>query len=81
MQTILADNAGGLVLRRFLPVTLVLPVVLGWIGFWGQQAGLYDTAFGFAIIVISLITTMTILIWINARQLTEMDIKRKQVDA
>ena len=81
MQTILADNAGGPVLRRFLPVTLVLPVVLGWIGFWGQQAGLYDTAFGLALMAISLITTMTILIWINARQLTEMDTKRQQVDA
>ena len=51
MQTILADTAGGLVLRRFLPVTLVLPVVLGWIRLWGQRAGLYDTAFGLAIMV------------------------------
>ncbi len=79
IQTILDDNAGGQVLRRFLPVTLVLPVFLGWIGLWGQRTGLYDTAFGLAIMTISLITTMTILIWINARQLTEVDSKRKQV--
>jgi diguanylate cyclase (GGDEF)-like protein/PAS domain S-box-containing protein len=80
MQTILADTAGGQVLRRLLPVTLLLPVFLGWIRLWGQHAGLYDTAFGLAIMVISLITTTTILIWINARQLTDIDRKRKQVD-
>jgi diguanylate cyclase (GGDEF)-like protein/PAS domain S-box-containing protein len=80
MQIILADTAGGQVLRRLLPVTLVLPVFLGWIRLWGQSAGLYDTAFGVALMAISLITTMTILIWINARQLTDIDIKRKHVD-
>ena len=36
MQTILADTAGGNILRRFLPMALVLPVILGWIRLWGQ---------------------------------------------
>jgi len=80
MQTLLADTAGGNILRRLLPVVLVGPVLLGWVRLWGQRAGLYDTAFGLAIMVISLITTLTIFIWFNARQLNAIDMKRKQVD-
>jgi len=80
LQTILADTAGGYILRRFLPMALVLPVILGWIRLWGQRAGFYDTAFGLAIMVTSLITTLTIFIWVNAGQLTNIDGKRRQVE-
>ena len=80
MQTILADTAGGNILRRLLPVVLVGPILLGWIRLWGQRAGLYDTAFGLAIMVISIITTLTIIIWLTAAQLTTIDIKRRQMN-
>jgi diguanylate cyclase (GGDEF)-like protein/PAS domain S-box-containing protein len=81
MQAILADTPGGNILRRFLPTAIVAPILLGWMGLWGQRAGLYDTAFGIAIMAISIITTLTIFIWLNARKLTDLDIKRKQMDA
>jgi diguanylate cyclase (GGDEF)-like protein/PAS domain S-box-containing protein len=81
MQTILADTPGGNILRRLLPVVILGPVLLGWITLWGQRAGLYDTAFGLAIMVISLITTLTVFIWLNAGQLTALDIKRKWTNA
>jgi diguanylate cyclase (GGDEF)-like protein/PAS domain S-box-containing protein len=80
MHTILDDTAGGHILRRFLPTALVLPAFLGWFRLMGQRAGLYDTAFGLAIMVISLMTTLTVLIWVNAGQITELDRKRKQTD-
>jgi len=78
MGTILADTPGGNILRRFLPTAIVLPVLLGWIRLRGQQMGLYDTAFGLALMVVSLITTLTIFIWINAIRITEIDLKRKR---
>ncbi len=80
IQIILADTLGGDVLRRFLPIAMLLPIILGWIWVWGQRAGLYDTAFGLALMVISLITTLMIFILLNARQLTLIDIKRSQLD-
>jgi PAS domain S-box-containing protein len=80
MRTLMADTAGGNILRRFLPTAIAVPVLLGWIRLWGQQAGLYDTAFGVALLVISLITTLTIFIWANARQITEIDLKRKSIN-
>jgi diguanylate cyclase (GGDEF)-like protein/PAS domain S-box-containing protein len=81
VQTILADTPGGIILRRFLPTAIAAPILLGWMGLWGQRAGLYDTAFGSAIMAISIIITLTIFIWLNAAQLTSIDIKRKQMDA
>ncbi len=80
LQTILADTAGGNILRRFLPVVIVGPILLGWVRLWGQRAGLYDTAFGLVLMVVSIITTLTIFIWFNARQLTNINVKRKQMD-
>lgn len=80
MQTILADTAGGNILRRLIPVVLVFPILLGWVRLWGQRAGLYDTAFGLAIMVISLITTLAIFIWLNAKELTIIDINRKKAN-
>jgi len=81
MGTIMADTAGGKILRRFLPAVILFPVVLGWIRLLGQHAGLYDTAFGLALMVTSLITTLIILIWFNAKELTNIDIKREQTNA
>jgi len=80
MKTILADTAGGTILRRFLPLVMVLPPVLGWVRLQGQRAGLYDTAFGLAIMVTSLIAMLITFIWINAGQLTRLDIKRSQIE-
>jgi diguanylate cyclase (GGDEF)-like protein/PAS domain S-box-containing protein len=80
MQNILADTAGGSILRRFLPTAIMAPIFLGWISLWGQRAGLYDTALSLALMTISLITTLVIFIGLNARELTGIDIKRRQVD-
>jgi diguanylate cyclase (GGDEF)-like protein/PAS domain S-box-containing protein len=78
MQTILADTPGGSILRRFVPFAIVLPVFLGWIGLWGQHAGFYDAVFGLTLMVVMLIVTLTVFIWINAAQITDMDAKRRQ---
>ncbi|MGZ9225124.1 MAG: sensor domain-containing diguanylate cyclase [Anaerolineales bacterium] len=80
MQTILADTPGGNILRRFLPVAIVTPLLLGWIILEGERAGFYDTAFEVALMVVSIITMLTIFIWFNARQLTYIDITRRQMD-
>lgn len=80
MKIILGDTLGGDVLRRFLPIAMMLPVILGWMRLWGQRAGLYDTALGLALLVISLITTLTVFVLLNAMQLTSIDIKRSQTD-
>lgn len=52
---IAGDSPGGFLLRRLLPVTIALPVVLGWLRLKGQHFGWYETESGIAILVGSLI--------------------------
>lgn len=42
------DDAGGMVLRRLFSGVVLFPIVLGWLRLRGQEAGLYDVAFGAA---------------------------------
>lgn len=79
LQTIFADTPGGIILRRFLPFAILIPVLLGWFSLQGRRAGFYDTYFGLALMVSSLILTLSGFIWLNARQLTSMDLKRREV--
>ncbi|MBK9925882.1 MAG: PAS domain S-box protein [Anaerolineales bacterium] len=76
---VLMDTPGGMILRRFLPISILLPILIGWIRLMGQYAGLYDTNFGLAIMVISLLISQTLFIWINAAQLTKVDIERQEI--
>jgi diguanylate cyclase (GGDEF)-like protein/PAS domain S-box-containing protein len=80
LQTIFADTPGGIILRRFLPFAIFVPVLLGWLSLQGQRAGFYDTYFGLALMVSSLILTLSVFIWLNAGQLTAMDEKRREID-
>lgn len=47
---LLRSDAGGLLLRRLLPIMLLLPVVTGFLALMGQQSGWFDTPFGYAIV-------------------------------
>lgn len=80
IRVIWANTDGGNVLRRFLPVVLVFPAMVGWFRLLGQRLGLYDTAFGLAIMVTTITSTLTFVVWLNANQLTEMEKQRRQAE-
>jgi diguanylate cyclase (GGDEF)-like protein/PAS domain S-box-containing protein len=80
MLNMAADTPGGSILRRFLPAAVGVPIFLGWLTLQGQRAGFYDTYFGLALMVASLILTLSVFIWLNAGQLTAMDIKRREIN-
>jgi signal transduction histidine kinase/CheY-like chemotaxis protein len=74
------DTAAGALMRRVLPAVVVVPVVLGMFRVWGEQAGLYDLAFGTAIRTLAEIVLISALLWwaantigrqARARQLAE----------
>ena len=52
-------DAGGLLLRRVLPVAVVVPVVLGWVRLWGEAQGLYTNRVGVAALVLALTLVMS----------------------
>src|SRR5581483_9879450 len=48
------DDAGGVLARRLLGPVLALPLLLGWLCVCGQAAGLFDPAFGEAVLVVAM---------------------------
>jgi PAS domain S-box-containing protein len=78
MQIIMSRSAGGLLVRRMLPVAIGAPFIMGWLRLMGERAGLYDTAFGVSIFALANILIFTTLIWWNAGALHQMDIGRRQ---
>jgi signal transduction histidine kinase/ActR/RegA family two-component response regulator len=64
MRRVVADDGGGIVVRRMLPAALVLPVLLGWLRQTGQDAGLYDQSFGRILSMVSFIVVFsTLTLW------------------
>jgi signal transduction histidine kinase/ActR/RegA family two-component response regulator len=60
------DDAGGTVMRRLILPIIVVPLVLGWVRILGQQAGLYDMAFGTAIRTLIEVILLIALLWWTA---------------
>ena len=69
MRVLLGDSAPALLVRRALPVVVILPTALGWLGLRAQERGLLDTAFGTAMLVLTLIGLLAALLWWSARAL------------
>jgi signal transduction histidine kinase len=80
MSFVLSDTAGGMMIRRLLPATIVIPAAGGALIMFGAREGLYDMAFGTLLCVWGSILILTTLIWRNAKMLHRADTKRKQVE-
>lgn len=63
MRVLLDRGAAGLLARRIVPPLLMVPVLLGFLRAEGQNAGLFDTDFGAAILVLLLIALLLALLW------------------
>lgn len=75
------DSAGSRLLRRLAPATIVLPPLLGWVRLQGQRAGLFDTRFGLALLVVALVVVYFWLLASQARALHVFDRERGRLHA
>ncbi len=80
MEIAVTETAGGIVLRRLMPLTVVILVVLGWLRLRGQQAGFYDTNFGLALMVLLSAASLSVVLWLNAGRLNRVDAERRQAE-
>ena len=81
MSFVLSDTAGGTMVRRLLPATILIPAVGGGLVILGARQGLYDMAFGSLLCVWGSILVLTTLIWRSAKTLHHSDARRKQIEA
>ncbi len=62
-----AAGIAGSLARRLLPVAVGMPILLGWLGLEGEQAGLFGTETGVGLLIVASMITVTIAIWTTAR--------------
>lgn len=63
MRTLLDARAAGRVVRRALPVIVILPFAMGWLALRGERAGFYDYAFGTAMMAVVLVLVLCVLLF------------------
>jgi PAS domain S-box-containing protein len=78
MRIVTSRGTGGWLLRRMLPSLLVALIVAGWLRVLGQEAGLFETEFGTALLVLVATTLITVVVLLTARSLDRSDAKRRQ---
>ena len=72
---------GGYTARLLLPVSLLLPVGLGWLRIAGMRAHLFEAEMGIAVSALLNVVMLFSLTLLAARKLFQMDEKTRQVEA
>src|SRR2546423_11457528 len=64
-----SEGPGGSAARRLVPTVFAALLVISWLRLWGQQAGLFGTEFGVAIVVVTSVVILTLAVIVNAARL------------
>ncbi len=80
MTVVTADDLGGDIARRLLPVAIAVPILLGLLRLFGERAGYYGVEYGTALFATGVIVVQTALVWWTARTLGLVDAKRHRAE-
>ena len=72
---------GGQVARRFLPLSVMAPVLLGWLVQFGETAGLFNATQDTAVFAAAMVLVLAALAWYNALLLETSDAERRHAEA
>jgi|GEM_PF-3419820 len=80
MAAFASDGPGGLTMRRlFFPLSGFL-MLLGWLGLAGEKAGLYESTFGHAYVVVAFMAVLLGVLWFNATSLDRVELNRRAAE-
>ncbi|MDO8303898.1 MAG: response regulator [Sedimentisphaerales bacterium] len=80
MKDISSDNYGSLILRRILPIVIVIPLVLGWLKIHGEKTRLFSNEFGVSFVAVCNLLIVSLFVYILSVYLNRLDTKRKQME-
>jgi signal transduction histidine kinase/DNA-binding response OmpR family regulator len=80
MAVVTSGDAGGVMARRLLPAVILIPALVGWVGWLGRQVGMLDQVMALSVFVLTNIIILTALIWWNAASLNRMDRGRRRAE-
>jgi len=66
MRGLLDEGAAGVFIRRTLPFLVILPLAIGLLRLEGEEAGLYDTRMGVAVLVLLNVASLCAVLWWGA---------------
>jgi two-component system cell cycle sensor histidine kinase/response regulator CckA len=76
-----ASGPGGTLIRRILPAVLLLPALLGWLRLQGQDAGLYGTRFGTALLAVANVAYLAALVYWTASAQAAAEVRRNEAES
>lgn len=76
MQLVSGSAASAVISRRMIPLVILLPVLLGWLRIFGENAGLYGYSTGVAIFVICVIAALFIMVIYNTAALKKQEAEK-----
>ncbi len=68
-----SSGAGGVFVRRTIPLVAIAVPIMGWLRLRGEVAGLYDTGFGVALFSAASIGLLTVVSWAAGTQADKSD--------
>ena len=80
MEVFTNKEAGGAMARRLLPSLLLLPLVIGWLRLSGERLGLFGSAVGVALVVVTYSVCFFWIVWLNARVINRTDTFRRTAE-
>ena len=78
MGLLTSSSLGGATLRRLLPATVVLVLLLGWLRAVGERAAWFDPLQGAALFAALGMVVTVVIVWIAARHLERADEERRK---
>src|SRR3989440_4309588 len=76
-----SEGPGGSAARRLVPTVFAALLVVSWLRLWGQQAGLFGTEFGVAIVVVTSVVILTLAVIVNAARLDRGTALQRRAEA
>ena len=80
MAKVSSNSFGGIMARRLLPATFLVPLILGWLQHRGQRSGLYGAEPGLALFAVANVLVFLSVVWWGVNSLHRMDTKRRQAE-
>ncbi len=80
MKNFSSDYFGSLILRRILPIVILVPLTLGWLEFQTEKIGLLPHELGIAMVAVLNLITIGIFVYILALYLNRLDVKRRNME-
>jgi signal transduction histidine kinase len=80
MAKITSDSFGGMMARRLLPASMIIPIILGMVELYGQHTDWYPTRQGVAVFTILDVIVFVGVVWWGVNSLHRMDTIRRKAE-